>query len=95
MIDVVPIDGGYEFVGRKRLQKAIEACSVHGVRTNEWPVYDVGLAACVPLEDAITRCQKLSDKLVRLRGTPLLDAHPFISLAIGLLEDGKLFFVVL
>ena len=93
--DVAPVDGAYEFVGRGKLQEAIEVCESHDIPSTIWPVYDVGVAARVPIEAAVDACKELGPMLLNKRNEEFVNGNAFLEMVVSHLAEGRLFFIVM
>jgi hypothetical protein len=95
VLDVLPVDGRYEYAHRSAVKRAIETCAANDIGSGEWPVYDCGLCACVPLDDAVAKSRRMELRIETLSKCNETAENKFLTIVIRALRDGCDFFVVL
>lgn len=94
VVDVVPTNGDYEFVGLVHLQEAVQACESLGVPKEEWPIFNVEVPANVPLSQAVKKSRRIRQLLQALWDDDVFVRHRFLKQIKEIIQGGNLFFVV-
>jgi hypothetical protein len=64
-LELVPVDGDYEFASYSTIAAAVSFCQERGIPADFWPIYYGFYAPDVPLDEVKKRCESLRLELAK------------------------------